>query len=431
MIRITEPVAGTYLIETERVTKETHQMMIKDDAVGIFNTGSGHFITSFGLVPFSEWRDVNNNPYASLDQLVNDLNTFFFEIASVSQVKSLMFNETFVGDGLTNTFQLDGNIQNGTFTQGSWAVARVQNLIRAEVVRDDNLKPTYETPFFTGRISVASISASGLVTLTGTVRSGITIRVRYWYALGEADVIDDYFFDDIVSSSEADDQVLATEAALQQEITDREAGDEGTVTIHNDVSDAGSGQIITAQERIDINASIGVHSDVDLSGVTLFDDDVLNWDSGRNAFVPSIHRVFRRPELIINNTNTPIDVLNVAVDVQVLVPHKITISYDWSLNDATQDFITIASFGGQDLMTALTDNSIIHEQEPKDTAGGDPDGRGTNQRHGFTRVFFVTPTALGNNQFILQVAGTANGDLASIWDTSVEIQQTRGVVTIT
>lgn len=221
------------------------------------------------------------------------------------------------------------------------------------------------------------------------------------------------------------DIVVADDADLQAEVTTRQTGDEGTVTIHSDVSDAGSGAIISGQERTDINASLGVHSDVNLAGVTVFPDDSLKWNGA--AYVPAVHRVLRRAELIINNANVDVDVINAPVDVQRLVPHKITISYDWSLNDGAQDFVTSASFGGQDLMTALTDNSIIHEQEPKDTAGTDPDGRGTNQRHGFTRVFFVTPTSAGNNQFILTVRGTANGDLASIWDTSVEIEEVFGV----
>jgi len=199
------------------------------------------------------------------------------------------------------------------------------------------------------------------------------------------------------------------------------AGDTGTVTIHSDVDDAGSGEIITDQERIDINASIEVHDDVDLAGVSSLDNTILKWNG--TDFIPTLKQVFTNPNLIINNTAVLQDAVNVQVNIQRLVPHLITISYGWSLNDGGNDFVAAASLGGLDLITGLTDNSEIHRQEPKDVGGGDPDGRGTNQRHRFTGKFFVTPTALGSNTLLLQVAGGAAGGLASIWNTIIEIEE--------
>ena len=202
---------------------------------------------------------------------------------------------------------------------------------------------------------------------------------------------------------------------------DVEAGDEGTVTIHSDVDDPGSGSIITDQERTDINASVDVHDDVDLTGVTVANNAVLKFNG--SDYIPTLKQVFTNPVLIINNTNVLTDVINVQVPIQRLVPHLITISYGWSLNDGGQDFVAEASLGGINLITGLTDNSEIHRQEPKDVGGGDPDGRGTNQRHRFTGKFFVTPTVLGNNTLLLQHSGSANGDLASIWNTIIEIEE--------
>lgn len=206
------------------------------------------------------------------------------------------------------------------------------------------------------------------------------------------------------------------------------AGDEGSVTIHSDVDDPGSGEIITDQERTDINASINVHSDVDLTGVINQDNYVLRWDSANLVFKPCLYQMVRSSALLINNTNVQQEKINVNINVQRLVIHKITISYNWSLNDGAQDLVAIASFGGANLMTALTDNTEVHRQEPKDVGGGDPDGRGTNQRLPFHRTFFVTPTVLGNNALILSFAGSANGDLASMWEACIEVEELISVI---
>lgn len=47
---------------------------------------------------------------------------------------------------------------------------------------------------------------------------------------------------------------------IDQEILDRESGDQGTVTIHSDVSNAGSGQIITTIERANLSNQSGTNT---------------------------------------------------------------------------------------------------------------------------------------------------------------------------
>ena len=76
----------------------------------------------------------------------------------------------------------------------------------------------------------------------------------------------------------------ASQLDLNNEIIARQNADQGTVTIHNDVSSAGSGEIITPQERVDINASIDVHNDVDLTGVTPEAGWKLTYDG--NNYIP-------------------------------------------------------------------------------------------------------------------------------------------------
>ena len=169
------------------------------------------------------------------------------------------------------------------------------------------------------------------------------------------------------------------------------------------------------------DGSVDSHSDIDLSGITVGKNFILKYD-GSN-YVPCLSVFIDAPTLIINNTNQVVDIVNTNIDVQRLKPHKITISYGWSLNDDKNNFISYANFGGQNISKGLSNNSAIHIQEPKDKDGTDPDGRGTNQMHGFSRCFIVTPTSLGLNNLILQMSGSANGDLASIWDVKIEIEE--------
>lgn len=159
--------------------------------------------------------------------------------------------------------------------------------------------------------------------------------------------------------------------------------------------------------------------------ITAIVNSVLRWDGSK--FIACLHQIIRSSALVINNTLVPQDKINVNVNVQRLVPHKITVSYQWSLNDGGQDFVSIASFGGAKLQESLTIDEL-HRQEPKDTAGADPDGRGTNQKYSFHKTYFVTPTSAGNNTLILQFAGSANFDLASMWGACIEVEE---LVTVT
>lgn len=175
-----------------------------------------------------------------------------------------------------------------------------------------------------------------------------------------------------------------------------------------------------AENLVKNEGTVSIHSDVDLSGITLLNNSKLRWNG--SEFIACLSQTILAPSLDINNTNVLTDKVNQSIIVQRSVPHKIKISFGWSLNDGAQDFIAVGSFAGQNLLTSLTDNSQILRQEPKDVGGPDPDGRGTNQRHRFTGVFYLTPLA-GPQDFILQWAGSANNDLASIWDVSVEIEE--------
>lgn len=144
--------------------------------------------------------------------LFNELSTYFFFDNSSSGGSGLnagnllVFTESFTGDGITTTFQLDGSITNGIFAAGSWDASNIEITLTSNIVRTDNKKPTYDLiPNFLGnRINITSVSATGLVTTDFIVRNGINVNLYYWYDLQEADEIGDYHRDDIVDKSEAD-----------------------------------------------------------------------------------------------------------------------------------------------------------------------------------------------------------------------------------
>lgn len=472
MLAIIEVSTGIYVLETQKVTPYTHQLHVDGNRVGVWENYNKSYIGNNALQNFDQYLDPTGTPYATLDALLIDLNTFFFDVSQSGG------GETW--DGTVDTFaelpsaasntgaiylvrqktgsQLTFNLRRSGFYESdgtNWnKISQVQFMFSDdELTFSDDVDNTKQLGFQLSGIS------------TG-VRRVITWQDKDYTPADEADLQQE-----ITDRTNADSSLqlqitqnandvatnaasiatnaaniavnagnIATNAAsIAQEIVDRtnadntlqnnidaealtrQAVDEGSVTVHGDVSDAGSGEIITSQERTDINASIDVHSDVNLGGVTIFDGTSFKVSGGQ--LVPTLKQVFTNPLLIINNTNVLTDVINVNVNIQRLVPHIITISYGWSLNDGAQDFVSEASLGGLNLITGLTDNTEIHRQEPKDVAGGDPDGRGTNQRHRFMGRFFVTPASLGANNLLLQMSGSANGDLASIWNTIIEIEE--------
>lgn len=418
-------------------------------------------------LPANEWIDANDNPYANIQNLLTDLETFFFQVTEGGNPANLATYRAQNWTDLTTnvatnpqqgetayvvnpegTQWLPGSLGGSYYPRGlylydgtQWISDKqeiaaqlqinVDDIEAIELVNQnqDNAIANNASNISANSIAIAN-NTSNIILNSNSIAQEISDREN-------ADNVLQQNIDNEETARQNADNSLA--GAISQEVTDRqnadntlqqnidnestqrENGDQGSVTIHNDVNNAGSGEIITNQERLDINGSVGVHDDVELINAISFANSVLKWDG--NDFIPTLKQIYVNPLLIINNTNVLTDVINVQVNIQRLVPHKIIVSFGWSLNDQGQDFVAVASLAGENLVTGLTDNSEIHRQEPKDTGGADPDGRGTNQRHRFTGVFFITPNSLGNNQLLLQHSGGANGDLASIWNTSIEIEE--------
>ena len=128
--------------------------------------------------------------------------------------ENVVFAETFTGVTSQTTFQLTGTVTNATFSAGSWAVANIKTTFPKDVT-DSTGKALYNsTNWFTkNRISVVSISAGGLVTLSHAPSNGVSFQVYYWYSLSATDILTNYYRDDIVSRLEETSSDFATEIA--------------------------------------------------------------------------------------------------------------------------------------------------------------------------------------------------------------------------
>lgn len=127
----------------------------------------------------------------------------------------VVFKEEFIGNGIDTTFTLTGTILNGTFTTGSWSVARVLTTFPSDITGLDS-KPTYDsTNIFTRhRISTVSVNALGVVTLDYAPRNGIHFYLWYWYEIQDGDVVDDYIREDYVADMEETADVIAEEVQV-------------------------------------------------------------------------------------------------------------------------------------------------------------------------------------------------------------------------
>ena len=222
----------------------------------------------------------------------------------------------------------------------------------------------------------------------------------------------------------------AVDLSLQDDITDEEnariAGDEGTVTTHSDVSDAGSGEIITAQERVDINASIGVHSDVNLTGVTPEDGWILKLNG--SEYVPALKRIISSPSLDINTTTTPLVKFSQSINFQRVGLYSFDFSFAWSYDSTTNDFVANLTVGGNELANIF--NGELVRQEPKDSAGNNGDGRGTDQKQVISNKLFFNVTTIGQQDVVLTFRATGGGIEASMWDAQVTIEEEFGVINL-
>lgn len=121
---------------------------------------------------------------------------------------NVVFYQQFTGDGSDTTFQLTtGGVANATWLSGhgAWAVGNIQTTYSSHAT-GTNKKPIYDSlvPLTRNRISVSSINASGLATLSHAPRNGVDFYIWYWYQLDAGDVLSTYYREDFVASMEGE-----------------------------------------------------------------------------------------------------------------------------------------------------------------------------------------------------------------------------------
>lgn len=132
--------------------------------------------------------------------------------------------------------------------------------------------------------------------------------------------------------------------------------------------------------------------------------------------------LFESLGITVTTSTTPNNKLSGTTSILPVGKYKIAISYNWSLDDTGSDFKCAASFDGVFLgEDDGTGQEYIQVQEAKDSGGGNPDGRGTNQSHGFTRIFFVDVVSAGAKDIDLFFRPSTGGVEASMWGLVIEI----------
>jgi len=107
------------------------------------------------------------------------------QMAGVQNLTSrVVFKEPFTGDGLANTFQLTGAIQNAAFSSGAWGSGYII-LTLTTYITDLNGAVIYDSiiPIYKDIIQVSSVDSGGLVTTDFIPLAGQQGYIWYWYQL--------------------------------------------------------------------------------------------------------------------------------------------------------------------------------------------------------------------------------------------------------
>ena len=200
----------------------------------------------------------------------------------------------------------------------------------------------------------------------------------------------------------------------------------GSVTVHSDVNSAGSGDIITTGERNNLPTTDQKAALLGTDGTPNNGNRyVTNSDPRLSASTPiygSEFQLFESPAISINTTNTFSSKISGNTTVLPVGKYEIDINYGWSLDATNENFGSRLSFDGSLLGSAQAYGTIhIHNQEPKESGGADPDGRGTNQIFSFSKKFYVDVAVAGVKALVLEYRCEDAGNEAAMWDTVIKI----------
>lgn len=405
MLAINEVSTGIYVLETQKVTPYTHQLHVDGDRVGVWENFNKSYIGNNALQNFDQYLDPTGTPYTSLAALLTDLNTFFFDVSQGGG------GETW--DGTVDTF---ADLPSAAANTGAIYLVRQR----------------------TGSQLTFNLRRSGFYESNGTTWEKIS-QVQFMFTDDELTFKDDadntkqlgFQLSGISTGTrriitwQDKDYTPADEADLQQEVTNRTNADSALqlqITQNSNDVATNAGNIAVnaaaiAQEILDRQAgdqgTVGIHGDVDLTGLTISTEAILKWNG--SAFAPALVRIFRNPNLIQNAANnSPLTVLNFQLDVQRLISHAIEVSFGAFSGANNRRIQVTATLDGSSINSGLAGN-VIYDKEDKDV----------NDTYMVSKTFYFTPTNLGNNTFNMEFTrqGGGGGAIASIWDTTIRIEE--------
>jgi len=181
------------------------------DHTAIANIGSNsHSTIDSHIGDAAKHREINDSGTAATDLWSADKIGTEIDNSLPFLNPRVVFKEQFTGNGALTTFQLDGTLLNATFSTGSWSAGNILNTHPSHVTATTKIELYDSGNVFTrNRISISSISAGGLVTLSHAPLA-VNFTVWYWYEIQATDIIDDYYREDFISSMEAATSVIAT-----------------------------------------------------------------------------------------------------------------------------------------------------------------------------------------------------------------------------
>ena len=184
-----------------------------------------------GSIDHTAITNIGTNSHSDIDthiadatkhREINDSGTAVTDLWSADKIESeidaslpflnprVVFKEQFTGNGALTTFQLDGTLLNATFSTGSWSAGNILNTHPSHITALTKVEIYDSANVFTrNRISVSSVSAGGLVTLSHAPLA-VDFYLWYWYEIQSTDIIDDYYREDFISSMEAATSVIAS-----------------------------------------------------------------------------------------------------------------------------------------------------------------------------------------------------------------------------
>ena len=186
-----------------------------------------------------------------------------------------------------------------------------------------------------------------------------------------------------------------------------------------DKGDTGSGSTINLEEN-DVAVSGSPFDTLNFEGMEVSDAGSGKADI-RNVY-GSEFNLFESNAITVTTSTTPTTKISGNTTNLPIGKYRITICYGWSLDSTAEDFESQFTFDGTTFGINNGEGSnFIHTQEPQDSFGNNPDGRGTGQIYSFTKVIYVDVTVAGSKALSLTFNPDTAGIEASMWDANIEI----------